>query len=175
MDDLASLAILLRFMLAIVLMVAAVSKSKARPAFEAELRDYRILPERAISFVSYAIPAIEAVVAAALIFTQSTQTLYAITLALFITFATLQGITLYRGIDLECGCFGGLTKTPISRGTLIRTIILAMIAAGLLSLSAPVHVDAFDAILLLLPAAGIAIAYLIYTTITAVPTHLMSK
>jgi uncharacterized membrane protein YphA (DoxX/SURF4 family) len=118
---------LLRIGLGAVFVYAALSKVPSMGAFAEEIANYRLVPAPVIPLLGAALVGVELLAGLALatgIAARGAALLVSVLLAAF-TAGLSQAIA--RGIDLECGCFGG--REPATWLTVGRD--LALLAAGL--------------------------------------------
>lgn len=120
---------------AIVVMLGAFVKWRRLAAFRRTLVDYRLLPEVLTAPVAFAIPAVETLGAAALLF-PATRTLgAAVLVALLLAFAAALALNIVRGhTDIDCGCSGfGAPQASAPRGIgwshVARALLLAALVA----------------------------------------------
>ncbi|MDN8002206.1 MauE/DoxX family redox-associated membrane protein [Burkholderia multivorans] len=100
---------------AAVVLLGAIAKLRAPVAFRDAVAGYRLLPDALVAPAALAIPLVEALGAAALLF-RDTRTAAAIGLiALLIAFAAALAANILRGrTDIDCGCTGlaGVRAVP---------------------------------------------------------------
>lgn len=87
-------------------------------AFLDTVFSYRLVPEWAGPWVAAVVPFLQLVLAVCLVARWWPRTAYAGAVLLFLTFAAVQAVTLARGLDISCGCFGSLGGSTISWRTL---------------------------------------------------------
>lgn len=76
------------------------------------VRAYQLLPSSAAEFVGYLLPVLEAVVGFALVVGLLTRGAAAISALLFVAFIIGIASVWARGIEIDCGCFGGGGAEP---------------------------------------------------------------
>jgi len=94
--------------------------------FARDIRNYRILPPAACLFIALALPWFEALSGAFLIvgiFKRTSAWLLSFLLAGFIVLVI---ITMARGLDVDCGCFGSLSRKADWRLILEDALMLYM-------------------------------------------------
>ncbi|MCG5051638.1 MAG: hypothetical protein KA712_01635 [Myxococcales bacterium] len=126
----AVLAFLLRLGLGGLFMLAGFLKARDPSRFALEISNYQLMRE-GVSAVAAMLPAIEIVAGLALVvlprpWRHAAATLIGIMLAMF---TVAVGSAYFRGINIDCGCFGG-AEAPITGLTLLRNLGL-LAAAGL--------------------------------------------
>ncbi len=129
------LAWLARLVLAGVFLVAAAPKLADPAAFATAIANFRVFPDNLVNLVATVVPALELTGALALLtpWRRGGALLLGI---LLLAFTALLAASLARGLDLDCGCFGGETSAqadPVTALHLLRN-------AGLLALAALVLV-----------------------------------
>jgi len=94
--------------------------------FARDIQNYRILPPAACLFIALALPWFEALSGAFLIvgiFKRTSAWLLSFLLAGFIVLVI---ITMARGLDVDCGCFGSLSRKADGRLILEDAVMLFM-------------------------------------------------
>ena len=94
--------------------------------FARDIQNYRILPPAACLFIALALPWFEALSGAFLIvgiFKRTSAWLLSFLLAGFIVLVI---ITMARGLDVDCGCFGSLSRKADARLILEDALMLFM-------------------------------------------------
>lgn len=127
---LASLAT--RLGLAAILLFAAIPKLTDATAFAAALARYRLLPEVLVAPAAWLLPALEIVVALALLLGRRAWLGAAWLLAAGLATAFLVGVASAwaRGLDIACGCFGNGSSIAF-RDVLLRMLLLIVTLLGL--------------------------------------------
>ena len=121
--------LLLRLIIAGVFAYAAVPKLIDPATFAADIENYRILPANLVGFVALFVPALELVVAAALLWPRYQRGASLMATGLLLVFSAAMAQARMRGIDLSCGCFGAAFESKVSWWTVTRSAGLAVIAA----------------------------------------------
>ncbi|MCS6856468.1 MAG: hypothetical protein NZM37_02035 [Sandaracinaceae bacterium] len=118
----------------LVFLVAAIPKLADPAAFAKDVMRYHLLPEDFVGLFALSLPPVEAVVGAALLvgWRPRGAALVAMSLLVIFTVALLQAI--FRGIDIECGCFGKVMETRVGWGAVVRNLLL-FVGAGVVALS----------------------------------------
>ena len=125
------LAWLARLILAGVFIVAAAPKLADPAAFALSIANFRVFPDALANVLAVVVPAIEVTGALALL-TPWRRGAALLLGGLLLAFTVLLALSLARGLDLDCGCFGGAPDqqaAPIGPLHLLRN-------AGLLALTA---------------------------------------
>ncbi|MFA6524871.1 MAG: MauE/DoxX family redox-associated membrane protein [Patescibacteria group bacterium] len=123
---------ILRILLGVVFIMAAMSKIPAPDEFMATVRQYNVLPDPLETWYGYALPWVELIFGFAVViglFTRFSVTI--INLMLF-SFMIAILITLYRGGLIACGCFN--SESALDWSTYVRDLLF-MVMAGLVTLS----------------------------------------
>ncbi len=100
------LLFLLRILLGLIFIYAGAEKISDSAGFSTSIANYRLLPIFMINFFAITIPWIEIVAGSMLILGISVKENAAIITAMLSVFIIAIGISLIRGLDIECGCFG---------------------------------------------------------------------
>jgi uncharacterized membrane protein YphA (DoxX/SURF4 family) len=121
--------LVLRFALGTLLIVAGGLKLRDPNKFALEIGNYQLLPEWA-PVMAATLPAIEIVLGAALMilprpWRQGAAAAATVLMAMFTFVVTA---ALVRGVNIECGCFGG-GEGPITALTVGRNVVLLLVAA----------------------------------------------
>jgi hypothetical protein len=111
------------YVLAAVLLLAAMAKARQRSATAA---NFAALGLPAATLLSVAVPVAELLVAAGLIVRPAVGAYAAIMLLGAFTFVVIRAIA--SGADVGCGCFGGVTDSPVSPRDILRNGMLAGLA-----------------------------------------------
>jgi uncharacterized membrane protein YphA (DoxX/SURF4 family) len=129
-----SLAWLARLVLAGVFLVAATPKLLDPAAFATAIANFRVFPDALVNAIATLVPALELVGALALL-TPWRRGGALLLAGMLLAFTTLLAVSLARGLDLDCGCFGshggqgGTSQTdPVSPLHLLRNVALLALA-----------------------------------------------
>lgn len=110
--------------------LAALGKLVDPAAFQADILAYRLLDYPWAGLVALWLPWWELLLALALLAPPWRRTALAQSLLLLGAFCLLLGLTMWRGIETDCGCFGALLGSSMSIA-LIRNALL--ISCGLIA------------------------------------------
>jgi len=132
----------LRIVLGFVFIFAAISKATEPEAFARAISNYKLLPLFSINILSIILPWIELCTGILLVFGISIKENSSILSGLLLIFIIAIAISLVRGLNIDCGCFGtvGGTKVGIQKileniGLLILGMILTKFGSNSISLS----------------------------------------
>jgi uncharacterized membrane protein YphA (DoxX/SURF4 family) len=128
---------ILRLGLGGLFVLAGVLKLAQPTAFATEIVNYRFLPALA-PYLAATLPTIEVVLGVALV-AAPLQWRRAAALAMagmLAVFTVAVGQVVARGINIDCGCFGG-GSGPVSGWTIARDVALLAAALAAVTLSAP--------------------------------------
>lgn len=140
-----ALAWLARLVLAGVFLVAAAPKLADPTGFAAAIGNYRAFPDALVNLIATVVPALELVGALALL-TPWRRGGALLLAGLLLGFTVLLAVSLARGIDLDCGCFGGAGQDggaqadPVSPLHLLRNLGLLVLAGLVLRRPRPARV-----------------------------------
>ena len=95
-----------RLILAIIFFYAGIEKIVAPGEFAVAIYNYQLLPDFAVNALGVILPWLEIIIATCLVAGFYVRGAALISAALFLTFATALTISLVRGLDISCGCFG---------------------------------------------------------------------
>ena len=116
----------IRLLAAAIWLVAGVAKLADLDSFRVEVGAYDILPANLVDPVAYALPFVEIVIGLYLAGGLFVRQAAAVGTGLMMIFLAAQAQAWARGISLECGCFGGLTKETVGLGSILRDVALAL-------------------------------------------------
>lgn len=119
---------LARLALGFLFLFSCLGKLAHPQAFLATVYSYEMLPAKAGMLAAVLIPYAELTVGIALIAGVCVGGAYLASILMFATFIGAQGWALWHGLDISCGCLGPASSEIVSTGTLIRTIILLVLA-----------------------------------------------
>jgi len=136
------LLLLFRLFLGFIFVYASVSKISDPENFSQAIYNYKLLPLSLINIFAIVLPWIELVAGILLIFGISVKENSVLLSTLVIIFILAITISLFRGLDIDCGCFGtvdgakvGILKILENIGLLLLGIILIKFDSHFLSLA----------------------------------------
>ena len=113
--------------------VAALSKLGDLPAFAEQIHNFRFLPLFAENAVAMTLPWIELVAALALLLNVRPRAGAGVAAGLMAAFTLLVVVSMFRGLDVECGCFGtadasrvGIVKALQNLGMLALAVVAGL-------------------------------------------------
>jgi uncharacterized membrane protein YphA (DoxX/SURF4 family) len=116
-----------RLTLAVVLLIAAVTKALDRSGTRDSLERFG-LPVALVPAASVALPLVELGVALALVPVPSASAAAAAALVLLAAFTVALAVALLRGVKAPCNCFGAISTRPAGALTLARNVVLIGLA-----------------------------------------------
>jgi len=122
--------LLCRIILGIVFIFAAVSKADEPEGFAQSISNYKLLPLFLINFFAIILPWIELCAGLLLIFGISVKENSAILTSLLVIFIIAIVISLARGLNIDCGCFGTVEGTKVGAQKVLENI--GLLLAGLI-------------------------------------------
>ena len=126
-----------RLALAAVFVWAAVPKLLEPASFAESVSNYHLLPESLVGVAAALVPAMELVIAAALVAGWGARGAGVAAAAMLSVFTVGMIQAMARGIDLECGCFGGAAKMEVGWGTVLRNTALIALAVAVVAIELP--------------------------------------
>jgi len=136
------LLLIIRLYFGFIFIYAAVTKITDPAGFSQSIYNYKLIPEFSINFLALFFPWIELVTGIFLVFGISVKENSAILSGLLVIFIFAIAISLFRGLNIDCGCFGtvdgskvGLIKILENVGLLILGLILIKFDSKFLTLS----------------------------------------
>lgn len=127
-----------RWLLAGVMLGAALPKLIDPPGFAQAIFAYRLLPMAAVAPLALLLPWLEVLTALALVAGVARRSAAALLLAMMVTFAAGLGVNLARGNPVDCGCFGAskVQRSAEDRLFDMKLAILRDVALALLAVHA---------------------------------------
>lgn len=131
---------LLRWALAVVFIWAGSLKILHAERFAEAVYYYHLLPMDLVNWVAIFMPWLEVVCGVALLTGVCARGAAALVIPMMIVFMAALGYSIYRGLDINCGCFG-LSESGKRVGYLEigRNLLLLAAAVGVLILEKPVQ------------------------------------
>lgn len=127
-DPMDALLLVARLVLAAVFLISGIAKLLDLSGSQAAMRSFGI-PESLSKGAGIVLPIVEIVVAILLLPVATAKWGALAALVLLLIFIAGIGYNLARGRKFECHCFGQLTRSEIGTPTLVRNVVLAVIAA----------------------------------------------
>lgn len=125
--------------LALIFIYAGAEKISDPEGFAISISNYRLLPISVLNFIAITLPWIEIIVGILLIFGISVKENSTIIFLLLLIFTIAIVISLFRGLSIDCGCFGkgtqiGLLKLGENMLMIIGSLFLIVFGSDLLIL-----------------------------------------
>jgi uncharacterized membrane protein YphA (DoxX/SURF4 family) len=127
-----SLSLILRVILGLVLLAAAIGKLFNIKAFQAALEQYR-LPY--VGFLTYVVIVIEFAVGFSLLVSKAIAISSLVSLLLFTTILVLYTTVYNKTLNCGCGCFGSDKSVTINKYEIGKIILLMLLSATVLAFS----------------------------------------
>ena len=121
-----------RIILGLIFIYSGIIKVINTSEFSNSIINYRLLPELVINFLAITLPWIELTAGLLLIFGISIKENALIITSLLIVFIIAIIISLFRGLDIDCGCFGTVSGTKLGLTKLLENCILLFMGIVLL-------------------------------------------
>ena len=118
------LLILFRTILGLVFIYSGIVKIIDTSGFSDSIYNYKLMPDLLINYLAIVLPWIELITGLLLIFGITIKESALIINSLLIVFIIAIVINLFRGLDINCGCFGTGNGTKIGLAKLIENSIL---------------------------------------------------
>ncbi len=121
-------SVVFRWAVGLIFVYASMDKLLHPSAFAVAIYNYKILPGSLINLVAITLPWVELVCGILLIIGLSSRAAALILSILLLIFFSALSISLYRGIDISCGCFSvSTTADKIGISYMVRDLlVLAM-------------------------------------------------
>lgn len=120
------LLFVLRVILALVFIYAGIEKISVPAGFSDSINNYKILPLFSVNFFAIILPWIEFIAGALLLFGIKVKENSFIISFLLSIFIIAIMISLFRGLNIDCGCFGTLNGSKIGIYKLIENLLLLL-------------------------------------------------
>jgi uncharacterized membrane protein YphA (DoxX/SURF4 family) len=121
------LLLLLRIVLGIIFIYAAIEKISDPAAFSNSINNYRLLPLSLINFFAITLPWIELSAGLLLLFGVYVKENSTVISTMLVVFFIAISISLARGLDIDCGCFGTSDGAKVSLIKLGENLVLIFI------------------------------------------------
>lgn len=133
------LLFLIRLVLGFIFIYAGAEKISDPEAFAISISNYRLLPVSTLNFFAITLPWIELVAGVLIIFGIAVRENSSIFFAMLLVFTTAIIISLFRGLSIDCGCFGkgsqiGLLKLGENTLMIIGSFLLMVFGSNFLRL-----------------------------------------
>lgn len=115
-----------RLALGITFIVSGIGKLSAGSVFVDEVAEFDLLPDILNGVYGTALPWVEIIVGALLILGLVLRFASAVGILTTLSFIIANSVVLYRGLDLECGCFGDLAVLHTRDALVIDFVFLLM-------------------------------------------------
>lgn len=120
-----------RYLLAFILLAAAIPKLVDARGFQSALENYRLLPQSLVGVVARWIPRIELTCALMLLVGLAVPAVAALAATLLLLFAAAMAVNLVRGRSIDCGCGASTARRPIRWRLVAGDLVLSLVAVGL--------------------------------------------
>ncbi|WP_243359548.1 MauE/DoxX family redox-associated membrane protein [Fundidesulfovibrio terrae] len=114
-----------RLVFGAVFVYAGALKMGDAAGFAANIFNYQLLPAKMVYGAAIILPAVEVVCGLALMANTLARGASVVLSALMLTFIGAMGWAMARGLDVDCGCFGG--TQAVGRETLIRDAVILVV------------------------------------------------
>ena len=122
---------LMRVVLTAALGIAGLSHVQNHYAHYTAVSAYRLLPPSAVTAVALYVPWLLVGLAVAIWSPRLRVVSGLVASVLLLAFVVVQGSAMWRGLAIDCGCFGVVHSETIGVRSLLRTLILAAVAIAL--------------------------------------------
>jgi uncharacterized membrane protein YphA (DoxX/SURF4 family) len=116
--------LLLRVLLAFIFIFAAIEKIAVPENFALSIANYKLLPAGSINILAIILPWIELISGLLLLFGISVKENSTVITFLLIVFTIAILISLFRGLNIDCGCFGTTYGAQIGLLKISENILL---------------------------------------------------
>lgn len=126
------LLLILRVIVSFVFIYAGIEKISNPAGFSDAINNYRILPLITVNFFAITLPWIELIAGVLILFGISVKENSFVITVLLVVFLIAIIISLARGLNIECGCFGTLSGTRIGLEKIIENLVLLFMSSLLM-------------------------------------------
>ncbi len=113
---------------ALVLLLAALTKIGEAGVFARQIHYYRLIPFGLENLVAITLPWIELLMALAILLRMNPRAGAVASAGLMALFVIIVGVSVARGLDIECGCFGTTDASRVGLAKLIENSCLLAVA-----------------------------------------------
>ena len=107
-------------------LVAGIAKLADLTSFKQEVAAYDVAPSALVDLVAYGLPFFEIALGIYLLMGLLVRPAALLSTALMLLFIGVQAQAWARGLSIDCGCFGGLSKETVGAGTIVRDVLLTI-------------------------------------------------
>ncbi|QQS37628.1 MAG: DoxX family membrane protein [Ignavibacteriales bacterium] len=125
------LLLVLRLITGFVFIYAGLEKALEPSGFANSIVNYKLLPDFTINFIAITLPWIELAAGLLLIFGVSVKENSMIISTLLVLFIIMIAISLLRGLNIDCGCFGTAGGSRVGIIKIVENLILLAISGHL--------------------------------------------
>jgi ABC-type tungstate transport system substrate-binding protein len=118
--------VVFRLVVGITFLVAAAAKLSEGSAFVDDVIEYDLLPEALAEVFGTVLPWIEIAVGSLLIVGFKMRWVAGVAVLISLSLVIANGLVLYRGLDLACGCFGDLATLETRDAIIIDSVLLIL-------------------------------------------------
>ena len=133
------LHLLFRLMLGFIFIFAGIEKISDLSGFSNAIYNYKLLPISFINFIAIMLPWIELTSGILLLFGVYVKENSSIIAVLLIIFFIAIAISLARGLNIECGCFGTSNGSKIGVIKLVENLVLILMSALLIKFGSELY------------------------------------
>ena len=133
------LHLLFRLMLGFIFIFAGIEKISDLSGFSNAIYNYKLLPISFINFIAIMLPWIEITSGILLLFGVYVKENSSIIAVLLIIFFIAIAISLARGLNIECGCFGTSNGSKIGVIKLVENLVLILMSALLIKFGSELY------------------------------------
>ncbi len=124
-------AIISRYTIGSLLLLSALMHLSNPYDYLARVLEYQLVPETLAVLLAALIPFMQLVISTALLWKIAERGAWVLSLIMFATFTVAQLISLARGLQIDCGCFGYYSHS-ISPVSITLVAVCALVSAGCL-------------------------------------------
>ena len=113
----------------VVLLFSAIEHVRNQPMFFLSILRYQLVSPAIAEVLSYILPALNATLGFLLVLKEFSSRCFFLSTVAFASFSLAQATAFFRGLEIDCGCFGSFARNEISGFTIGRDLGLTIFCA----------------------------------------------
>jgi uncharacterized membrane protein YphA (DoxX/SURF4 family) len=122
-----------RVLLGTVFVVASIEKIAVPELFASSIQAYRMLPEAPVNLFALWLPWIELLTGLFLLGGVAVRASALLVSSMLLVFVVALVSVVMRGLEIDCGCFGGISQTQVGWGKILEDLGLLLLAIHLIA------------------------------------------
>lgn len=121
----------LRAVFAVIFIFAGMEKISDPASFSQTIENYKLFPEFALNFIAIYLPWLEVISGILLVWSKHETENLLILNSLLVLFTIIIIISVLRGLNIECGCFGTAMGIKVGIAKIIENLVLILVGVYL--------------------------------------------